>query len=371
MLQTIQSAPVIRTSKKSTHGVLDEDRAIVRALDASVGLDCVQPIIFGGKLLGWARGDMQSRDVYFRKPFYGEKWYAGYTSYDDVISEVTQSGKKFSNHWAKVATTAGVLGNYYDLWPVSGNPTAGTYTGSAFTARVLTDADVGALYHGGNVSTDTKHYLNAMGMCSAGTPTLFLYDRCLTYELCTFNAAANQAFTNGSTLSRYQNAGEGACKIMATCQAVMGATASNITQLRYTNQAGTALQSMPTTTTVATIVSAAAPTANLGARVIAPATLAATLPWCAHIPLNSIDGGARLINDWTTSAANTGSVCFILMRPLAIVPCPTAGVASLINLIQEIPSMERIRDGACLSAYCFIPAATGFTAIGSMEVGWG
>lgn len=367
----IRRAPAIRTSRKSTHGPLDEDRAIARAILANRGIDQVLPVMFGGKLLAWTKGKTWSDDVMWRPARPGEKWWCGFTSYDDLINEVTSNGKKLSQMWSKSHTTAGVANNFYDLWPVGGNPAAGGYGGAAHTAVVKNDTTAGSIFHGGNVSTDTKHMLSAFAFASANAPTFFLYDRCLTYEACAFNASANQTMTNTATLNRYQNAGEGGCKIMMCVQTALGATAANITQLRYTDQNGNATQSMPTSPTVAHIVSAAAPTSTLGARVIAPATAGATLPWGPHIPLAVGDGGVRLINDFTTSASNTGTFTFILQRILATIPCPTAGVASLVNLVQEIPGMERIRDGACIALMAYQPATTANTANGGFDVAWG
>lgn len=369
-MQLVQSAPFVRRARKSTHGPLDEDRALRRGLDAMVGITHPQPIMYGGKLLAWAKGEQLSREVRWRRPRYGETWHMGWASYDDMITEIT-GGKKYRNEWNKAHTTAGVANNYYDLWPVSGNPAAGAYGGTAFTAKQLDETAQGAIFHGGNVSTDTKHFVAAYAKASANTPTIYLYDRVLTYEACAFNANANQAFTNTLPALRYIGAGEGGLKPLFTCQTVLGATAANLTQLQYTDQDGNATQSMPTTTTVAHIVSAAAPTANLGARVVIPATAAATLPWGPHIPLAGGDGGVRLIANWTTSAANTGTLCIVLQRILAIIPCPTAGVASLVNLVQEIPSMERLRDGCCLALMAYMPATTAYTGDGGVELGWG
>lgn len=370
--QIITGAPaIVGVRRRSTHGPLDEDRALRRAIDAMVGIDHPQPVMFGGQLIAWAKGEQFSREVKWRRAKPGEKWWCGFTSYDDLIQEVSNNGKKYRNEWSKSHTTAGVANNYYDLWPVGGNPAVGAYGGAAFTAVQKSDATAGSIWHDGNKSTDTKHLLSAYATASANTPTVFLYDRVLTYEACTFNASANQAFTNGVAAQRYIGAGEGGLKILCTCQTALGATAANITQLRYTDQDGNTLQSMPTSPTVAHIVSAAAPTSTLGARVVAPATAGATLPWGPHIPLAVGDGGVRLINDWTTSAANTGTVCFVLQRILAVIPCPTAGVGSLVNLVQEIPSMERIRDGACLALMTYQPATTANTLNGGFECGWG
>ncbi len=362
-------SPLIRTTRKSVHGPLDEDRALARGIEAGRGLDLL-PVVFGGKLIAWTKGAQGSDVVAWRRPRYGEKWWMGWTGHDDMVTEVS-GGKKLSNQWARTCTSAMVANNFYDLWPVAGNPGPGAYTGSAFTARPHDDTTAGSLYHGGNVSTDTKHLLLAYIRSSAVTPTLYLYDRVLTYEACTFNASANQGMTNTLPATRYIGAGEGGLKIMVTAQTVNGATANNLTQLQYTDDAGNTLQSMVTSPTVAQIVSAAAPTTTLGARVISPATAAATLPWHFQLPLATGDSGARLIANYTTSAANTGTMCFVLHRILATLPVLTAGVMQPYNFEGDLPSFERVRDGACLAFMAYAAATTAFTADGSLDVGWG
>ena len=366
------SPAIIGIPKRSRFGIMDEDRAYGRALEAAVGCDMIQPILFGGKLIGWAKGEQGSARVLHRKA-QGEKWWAtGFGTYDDLISEITAGGKKYTATFSKSHTTAGVANNYYDLWPVGGAPAAGLYGGAAHTAVEKDDTTLGSIWSNGNAGgTDTKHLIRMDAFATANTPTLILYDRCLTYEACAYNAAANQAMTNTATLNRYEGAGQGGCKILITAQTVGNATAANLTQLQYTDQDGNATQSMPTTPTVATIVSAAAPTATLGARVVMPATNAATLPWGPYLPMAAGDGGARLIANFTTSAANTGTLCMILARPLAILSLPTAGVTSMVDLVQQIAGLERVRDGACLSLLYYQPATTANTLNGSFDVACG
>jgi len=365
-LQTQRFTP--RVSKRSTQGPLDEDRAIVQALRGMAGVDMVQPIFFGGRLVAWAKGETWSREVTWRPAMPGEKWDCTNSTYDALMNSIA-SGKKWSMNWSKSNTTAPVAGQIMDLWPVGGNPASGTYPGTAYTARQLDDTTTGAIYHGGNQSPDIKNLIMIHGLVTAGVFTAYLYDRCLTYEGCSFNANVNQAMTNTLTLQRYQAAGEGGCKIMVTGQTVLGATAANITQLRYTDQDGNTLQSMPTSPTIATIVSAAAPTGTLGARVIAPAVGAN--PIGPYLPLAAGDGGARLINDFTTSAANTGTICFALVRPLAVLTIPFADTTSMIDLVQQVAGYERIRDGACLSIFGYNQSATAFTIMGGTDCAWG
>ncbi len=373
MMQTQPSARRFsRASMKSTHGPLDEDRALARGIEAMVGIDQIQPIMFGGKLIAWAKGEQGSGGVSWRRPRAHEKWWMGWSSYDNLIDEVTNNGKKYRADWNRTFSASPVANNYYDLFPCTGAPTAGTYTASAKVARPMSDTDVGAMYHGGNMSPDTKHLLNASVQTTFATPiAFFLYDRCLTYEAVPFNAATPAAFTNTLPLTRYVADGEGGCKILCTGQTLTGATASTITALSYTNQAGTPSQVMPQTPSPAVIVNAAAPSTINGARVVSPSTTAATLPWGPHLPLATGDGGVRLIDSLTTSAANTGTMCFVLQRILACIPIPTNGCTSLVNLIQEVPSMERVRDGACLAVMTFNSVAVSFNLSGSIDFAWG
>lgn len=346
-----------------------EDDFISRCVALGSGDATPIPMIYEGRFIGWTVGEQHSRRVTFvRKP----AWYKFTVGvYDDVIT-ACGLGQRYPSFWNKAMTSAPVANNWYDTWPVAGNPPAGAYGGTALTAKQHTDTEVGALYHGGNVSTLKKYLTGVTGFSVAGTPTYMLGDRVITYEACPFNAAVSTAFTNTLTAQRYVSAGQSGMKIVCTCQTVFGATASNITALSYTNNAGTASQAMPTTTTVAIIVSAAAPTATLGARCVAPSNTAATLTWgLPFLPLANGDGGVRLIDHWTTSAANTGTLCIILYRPLFWWGVGQAGVASQVDAVFQYSGMEQIFDGACLNFLAFFPAATAPTSMfGDAEFLW-
>lgn len=359
---------IIGLGRKSHNNPSAEDACIEAAVQAHRGCDFLQPVIFDRQIVGTVEGYRNDPRVTFTRTN-RRIWAAGYATYDDLIAGLT-AGKRLGCFFTKTFTTAPIANNWYDLWTNGGAPTAGAFTGSAFTARQFDDTTTGSLFTGGNVSTATKHILSAWGLSTGGTPTLVIYDRVLAYEACTYNAAANQAMTNTLTAQRYVSAGQSGMKVVCTVQTVNGATATNLTQLRYTNQAGTTLQVMPTSPTVSFIVSGAAPTSTLGARVIAPATTAATLPWGPYLPFAAGDGGARLINDYTTSVVNTGTITFILSRPLFHVGLATAGVVSQIDGIYQIASLERIYDGACIALMAYTPAATATTLQGNIDVGW-
>ena len=370
----VRRAPaLVGVQRRSVYGPGAEDRAIAQAVQAQRGVDVPLPVVFGGKIIGVVQGHgFGDPRVTYRAlgPEY-RRYHCGFTSYDALINAITNNGARLPTTFSKTCTTAVVANNWYDLWPVGGNPSAGAYGGAAFTAVQKSDTTTGAMFCGGNVSPSTKHCLQMTLISTASTPMLWMYDRVLTYEACTFNANANQVFTNTLPAQRYISAGQSGMKIMTTAQTVGNATAANITQLRYTNQSGTTLQVMPQTPVPAIIVSAAAPTATLGARVIAPATTAATLPWGPFLPLAAGDGGAQLINDWTTSAAQGAQVCFVLARPLFSIPIATAGVGSQVDGVMQVANLERIFDGACLAFLTYHLATTALTLLGELDVAWG
>lgn len=364
---------IIRVRKKSRTNPTAEGRVINAALLAARGHPFPLPVVFEGTIIGYAqgRGYLSDEVAYAPAPVGFLRYECAFSTYDALIAALT-AGQKRTMQWAKAATSAVVANNWYDLWPVGGNPTSGAYGGAAKTAVQKDDTTVGSIAHGGNVSPNTKHIITCCGYATgSGLQTLMLVDRVLTYEACPYAAAVNQTMTNGVAALRYVSSGQSGLQMAWTAQTVHNATAANITQLRYTNQAGATLQLMPTATNVAIIISAAAPTATLGARINSPATTAATLTWGAFMPLAAGDTGVRLVNDYTPSAANTGTVCLALVKPLFYVPLAAAGVVSQVDGVMQIPNLEQVFDGACLNWFSFHPATTAATIGGMTDVAWG
>ena len=366
---TLGLAPaIIGLERKTRTNPSAEDDCIARAVQAHRGCNWKQPVVFGKRIVGLVEGRRQHPEVTFRsvKPI---PLSCVFNTYDDLIAACS-AGRFYQGIFAKSATTNGVANNWYDLFPVGGNPSSGAYGGAAFTSVQKSDSTVGSLYMGGNVSPYTKNNTGLWISSTANTPTVVVYDRVLTYEACTYNASVNQAMTNSLPAQRYISAGQSGLKIFVTTQTVNGATANNLTQLQYTNQNGTALQNMPTSPTVSEIVSGAAPTATLGARIISPATSGTTIPWGYTLPLAAGDSGVRLIANYTTSAANTGTICFVLGFPLFTLGIATAGVASQADAVYQIPNLRQIFDGACISFLSYIPATTGATIQGEFDAAW-
>lgn len=288
-----------------------------------------------------------------------------FTSYDDLIGEMT-AGKRLALPFCKPATTAPVANNWYHLWPVGGYPAAGTYPGTALAFQRTTETTTGALYHGGNKSTDTKHLIYKMVMSNAAEPKILMLVDMVGYYAPFTQSTSSQNFDNTNAPNRYVGSGEGGLlPVMVNAgSTAMGATASNITVLTYVNQDGTTGRLMPTTPSVAVTVSTALHTTTLGARVIT--TVAG--PW---IPLQAGDCGVRSLTNITFSAANTGTMAILLVRPLACIPFPAANVPTERDLVMQVANLERIYDGACLTWLVYVSAATAFTVVGQIDVAWG
>lgn len=379
MLETVQrivrpsfSPALIGLEPKSRFNPSAVEDSIRRACFAARGIPRVMPVMHEGKPVALVRGRSWWEDdpeaVYWRR--WSPPLRCTITTYDLLIAAMT-GGKLYRSFFSKNSTTNPVANNWMDLWPVGGFPTVGTYPGAAATAVQKSDADVGAMLHGGNVSSSVKNIVSAYATSSATFPTIMLYDRVLTYDASTITNGA-VAFTNVLAAQRYASGAPGLL-VCTTCQTVLGSTASYYTVLQYTDDAGNASQSAPVNlaATSSIIISAAAPSTTLGARVVFPSANAATVPLGPFMPLAAGDNGVRLLSTRTMSAANTGTLCYVLMHPLAIVPIQAATVTCMIDTVMQLAGMEIIYDGACVSALGFWPAATGAVVSGAFSAAWG
>ncbi len=365
-----QVSPAVHTSKKSVYTPGAESDAIGRAIQAARGVDRVMPVFHGDHMVALVRGSAW----WEREPsaVYWTPMRCAITSYNDIIAAIS-AGQQFRSYWSK-AQGAVITNNWYDLWPVGGHPVAGTYAGAAKTAVRFDDTTTGSIQHGGNVSTAIKRLTGLFVHTSASTPTLMLYDRVLAYEACNFSnpVGTAQTMTNTLTALRYAANGEAGLKIMTFCQTNLGATATTFSALAYTDQAGNTNQAMPLAYAPNIIVSAAAPTTSLGARIVAPAVAAITVVTSPFMPLLAGDSGVQLIAGYTTTGGgvNTGTFGFALVQPLAWVPITLSTTGVLMDTVMQNAALPRIFDGACLAWGGYFPASSAVTSYGSFESVW-
>ena len=285
-------------------------------------------------------------------------------SQDQLITSLT-SGKTWRADWNKITGGAAyTAGRWYDLSPLAGTPIANTWSGTALNAQVPSETTGFGLYHGGNVSTDVKNLLNMGAVSAVATAvpsTLMLVDMCLYYPGISMNSATAQTLVNTNTLTRYTT-GAG-LRAGLVIQTSAGATAHNIA-ISYTNQAGTAGRTLPVT--VAGTASAIAPHLTHSGT--------AANNYGAFLPLASGDTGIRSVQTLTLSAASGGGTAALcLYKPLMEIPITTASVYAERDLLNQLPSLPIIQDGACLTWLLFTGGALAATSniFGKVTSVWG
>lgn len=291
-----------------------------------------------------------------------------FSSMDDLISEMA-AGKTNRFEWNKV-TGAGTYtaGRWYDFSSVGGSPIANAWAGTALTWRTCDEAtgngtQIFGIPHFGNVSADTKHIINIMATTAVATGVpgqLMLVDLQGYWPSISTNSAGAQTLSGTPSLRYTGGAG---CRLFFVTTTAAGATAHNMS-ISYTNQDGTGSRAFPATVgmTASAIVSHISHSGS------------AALNYGPFLPLANGDTGVQNVGTVTFSAASgagVGALC--LARPLLTLPLVTASIASERDLLNQLPSLPRVRDGACLVwlYYAGAAAAPSTNFYGSIEYVWG
>ena len=291
---------------------------------------------------------------------------------DDLVNQITTNGKFTRSDWNKntFATTAQTAGMWYSLFRGAGNPGAdavlGTGTNLAFQSLSDATANATGIPHGGDVGAGSgyKHILNASAFTAAATscPTiLMLVDLLGFYPITTCTVTTAQTLNNTVTLPRYTS-GAGV-QAFVTPSTVMGAGTPNIS-IGYTNSAGVAGKATPATLPIGMT---AAPVTSIvysgtGTGKVGP-----------FMPLAAGDAGIRSVQSFTLSATYTsGALNLVLCKPLLTLPITTLGVAAERDLVNQLPSLPKVYDGACLSWLMYAGAATPVNSAlyGHLDLGW-
>ena len=296
----------------------------------------------------------------------------GFSSMDDIVSKVSTDGQFLRVDWNKnfLPTTAAVAGEWHCLVKGTGNPATGSIynsgTNLAFQAATETLANAGGMPHGGNVSTATKHILNASAFTAAATTApciLMLVDLLGWYRVTSVTTTSAQATNNAVTLPRYTSGAGVQAFMWNTNTTAMGAATPNLS-LGYTNSAGTAGRATPTTLPVGKTAAAN------GLILYSGTGLGKFGPF---MPLQSGDAGIRSIETIQNSTSYvSGEYAVGLCKPLLTLPITTLGVAAERDLVNQLPSMPKIEDGACLIWLMYSGAATPVNSsiYGHLDIGW-
>jgi hypothetical protein len=141
-----------------------------------------------------------------------------------------------------------------------------------------------------------------------------------------------------------------------------GAGASAVS-VNYTNQAGTAGRQLGATiVNTASDVVAHLPHSGVVAGKFGPS-----------LPLQAGDYGIRSVQSFQFSGAQaSGGVNLVLYKEISSIPITTAYVAAERNAVTQLPSMPRIRNGACLMFLIFVGGVIGAGSQiqGYIETAW-
>lgn len=278
----------------------------------------------------------------------------GFTSMDDLINQITTNGKGDTVIYSKSLAAAQTAGTWTDLADSAGIPVAHTYGAADLTFTDMTDTfSEGALYHGGNVTPATKHFLSAGVSCvaAAGAPWFMMAVDVVGYvKLSGTNVSTTGTKTVTMTAlgagARYPN-GEGLRMFMSAQGAALGANAPTCV-VNYLDTAGGA---GATTTFTSTASAVRGSIINTGA---------AANKYAPFLPLAAGDTGVSDIVNvvWSGTAHASGTVILKLCKPLWTMPIPATGVYTKADFVNSIPSMRKIPDGACIQFLLFNTAAT-------------
>ena len=383
----------------------------------------------------------------------------GFTSLDNLITNVSNSGKFFRVDWNKNHATAGtvIAGTWQALPMGAGNPPVNTSHVAAVTKTWHPSYDFnaaeGSIRHNGFVDTvlgaGYKAILNASVFSGAATsaPCVFMLVDVLAYSQLTaatlassgtytFLNTENVTFDDGTgylrmitandydsytpfTLSgagspptglvagtmywtvrvdathskifpsladavnltnviTYTNTGtpvntltcrwpryaDGAGVDLMLYNTVAAATSGSSTiRATYTNAAGTAARVTPATYPASTTV-----TPLLG--VTYSGTAAGKYgPFIRQAPDTGVQSIQNII---TATNLTSGAWAVLAVRPLLTLPITTIGVASERDLVNQLPSMPRVYDGACLAwlVYTQVAIPNNTAYYGHIDFGW-
>lgn len=266
---------------------------------------------------------------------------AGFTSYDDLISEMTTNGKAISWEFVKTSSAPEAAGVWHTMWTAAGNPGAGS--APATTPGTSYDDTAGSMFFA-DTSPDTKH-LVTFGAVSTQAITLMVYDRLVAVNQSI--ATTGDKAINSTSLPRYTS-GVG---VFPFVEYSVASTAAGVYSLSsYTNQAGTG--------------------GRVGAAVTPPAA-AMNVGSMIWMPIEGGDSGVRSVETLNVNTAATGAtVNVVLCKPLAYVPLP-ANTWVERDMVLQLTALPRVYDGASLALAFAATGTTAATVWGQVRVAYG
>jgi hypothetical protein len=266
----------------------------------------------------------------------------GFTSYDDIVNEVTVNGKVKEHAFYKAGAGPEAAGVMQTFWKSAGLPGAGS--NPAASPGTAYANEVGSLFLQ-NEASDTKFLLRWEAVATQNC-TLVLFDRLVGVGGLNLATTGDKVVASAA-LPRYAD-GLGVEAWLEVTTA--STTAPTVSMNSYTDTDNNAAQAGG---------SVAFPAAATNVDTIVPLTLAAR------------DYGLKACSTINVSAAGTACVCnFLLVRRLAMLPL-VANVGAVIDYTLGFPPLKRIYDGASLGLAIVASGTSALTIQGALTFGWG
>jgi len=272
---------------------------------------------------------------------------SGFSSYDDMINEISVNGKIYEKQFGKVSTTTEAANVPHSLWLAPGSLGAGA--NPAATPGTQYDDASGSMFFADQAS-DFKHLIT-FGAFSNVAGTLTLYDRLVGVSGISVASTGNKTI-NSAALPRYTGTDSAGVECWLEVTTATTTTAPVVSLNSYTDQDGNTGQSGGTTT-----FPAAATNVDV---MVGPMLLAA-----GDTGIRSIEVG---LNVGTAAAA--GVVNVLLLRRLASINV-LPGFWKEMDLVMGLPGMPRVYDGASLALMFTAISSSIVTIWGTLRVTYG
>ena len=223
-----------------------------------------------------------------------------------------------------------------------------TYTNDFTSGTKVRFTTSGTLPTG--LALDTDYWLVRVSATTARVATS--YANYVAGTVVAFTDAGSGTHTMTIQMPRYAN-GVG-CQAAFVVQTAPTAGGPNLSASAYTNSAGTGSRAFSGSPTMGAAADAYA------GRILHSGNAAGRFG--PFLPLASGDTGIARVDSFTfsggTAYTGSGVLALYIMRPLLDISVPVSGMWSERDLVNQLPSLPQVQDGACLTWLLFGTGAT-------------
>jgi len=277
----------------------------------------------------------------------------GFTSRDDLITELTVNGKRDEWNFVKTVPNTCVVGVMDSVWAGVGNPGAGG--NPATTPGAALDSD-GTSQVAGSIwfpdrSTDLR-FLTSFGATSTQNGSLILYDRLVGVSGVAINTSTGAKTVNSAALTRYTgNASiNNECWLEMTTAITTNSLTANLNAYTPYDASG-----------------------SLAGGTIVTATTSGTIGKIVVMPLNATKAGIRSVEVGLTvgGTAPVAGVCNVLIvKRLATIPL-LANIWNEVSFLDDTMGLPQVFDNASLGLAWLANATTAPIIQGTVRCAYG